>query len=140
MSTGELNMPVHAAAPVPSSPAQARKRVEILLYDEWGTERPEGACGIPVGDALLVTSELVTNAFRHGGGITDFDAELTDQGIRVSVGDRSDRLPRVPDRGAADALRPGGHGWRLVLALARNVAISRRARGGKLITALVSLA
>lgn len=125
---------------MPSSPAQARKRVEVLLHDR--SCNMQGPCkGTSVADALLVTSELVTNAFRHGGGITDFTAEVTDGGVRVSVGDRSDRLPALPDRTEDhDRLRIGGHGWRLILTLARNVAITHQADGGKLITALVPLA
>ncbi|MFE3498101.1 ATP-binding protein [Streptomyces sp. NPDC059175] len=124
---------------LPSSPAQARKRVEVLLHD-----RPSplpGPCGeTSLSDALLVTSELVTNAFRHGGGVTDFAAEVTDSEVRVSVGDRSDRLPELPNRTEGrDRVRIGGFGWRLILTLARNVAITRRDHGGKLITALVPL-
>lgn len=50
-------------------------------------------------DALLVASELTTNAILHGGGVTGFDVDVDGRAVRVSVSDRSDRLPIVAGGG-----------------------------------------
>ncbi|MGW2964794.1 ATP-binding protein [Streptomyces sp. NPDC001220] len=91
-------------------------------------------------DALLVTSELTTNAILHGGGITGFDVDVDGRAVRVSVSDRSDALPiaeQVPD--GRDRGRLGGRGWPIVCRLARDVEVAGLPRGGKRITAVVSL-
>ncbi|MFD5899598.1 hypothetical protein [Streptomyces sp. NPDC060366] len=46
---------------------------------------------VVLADALLVTSEPVTNAPRHGAGITDFAAELARDGPRITVADAGQR-------------------------------------------------
>jgi serine phosphatase RsbU (regulator of sigma subunit) len=43
--------------------------------------------------AELVTSELVTNALLHGGGVADVTVSPIGDGIRVEVGDRNRRGP-----------------------------------------------
>lgn len=112
-----------------------------------GQVRPRGAVGghtrdadAAVGDALLVASELVTNAMLHGGGVTAFEVTPTEREVHLSVSDRSDRLP-VPVRRVDDAgrLRVGGHGWMIVCTLASDVVISNLRAGGKRITAVVPL-
>ncbi|MFF4899586.1 ATP-binding protein [Streptomyces sp. NPDC001068] len=89
-------------------------------------------------DALLVTSELTTNAILHGGGITGFDVDVDARAVRVSVSDRSDALP-VADRVPDERGRPGGRGWPIVCRLARDVEVAGLPRGGKRITAVVPL-
>ncbi|MCX4775417.1 ATP-binding protein [Streptomyces sp. NBC_01264] len=49
---------------------------------------------VTTADALLVTSELVTNAIRHGGGLIAFCAEITGEALRVCVSDGARTLPR----------------------------------------------
>jgi len=72
-------------------------------------------------DALLIASELVTNAVRHSGcdpsEAVEVVAETLPGALLIAVTDpgRSDRVPMVkPDVG-----RPGGVGLRVVDALAR---------------------
>lgn len=95
-----------------------------------------------VDDVLLVTSELVTNAFRHGGRLTAFETEVTDEGLRITVGDASTESPAesadVGPKVRAGAARIGGYGWPLVRLLASRVSISFHA-GGKRITVLMAL-
>nr|WP_249924634.1 hypothetical protein [Streptomyces californicus] len=80
--------------PVPANAADARDAVMRLLTTQFCGPVSEGlAADVVVADALLVTSELVTNAVRHGGGITGFAAELTDEGLRLTVMDASRELP-----------------------------------------------
>jgi serine/threonine-protein kinase RsbW len=91
-------------------PGTARAVVSALL-DGWGFAdlRP---------DAVLVTSELVTNAYRHAPGTDSFELELMHEGagtVRISLADGSSIRPVIRDL-ADDA--PSGRGIRLVDALA----------------------
>ncbi|RFC76802.1 ATP-binding protein [Streptomyces sp. AcE210] len=124
---------------MPRNAAAARDAViELLTSRFWGLEG-EGADDVVVADALLVTSELVTNAFRHGGGLTHFTVELADEGLCIAVGDASTRTPVLPDEDDVGEARIGGYGWLLVRRLATRVSISCH-QGGKNITAVVPLA
>ncbi|MFC4470150.1 ATP-binding protein [Streptomyces xiangluensis] len=87
-------------------------------------------------DVLLVVSELVANAIRHGGGVADFRLELRDNCGVVMVSDLS---PRPPQDGAPVALSLSGFGWRLVRELASHVQVDRH-RHGKTVAATVPLA
>ncbi|WP_052442599.1 ATP-binding protein [Streptacidiphilus neutrinimicus] len=75
-----------------------------------------------MSDIVLVVSELVTNAARHGGGaqwiILSAPGEDT---IRVEVADVNRRLPVV--RRSPVPARPGGHGLRLVQHAADRVGV-----------------
>ncbi|WP_405726329.1 ATP-binding protein [Streptomyces sp. NBC_00028] len=123
----------------PCRPADARRAVESAVDARCratGTTCDRES----VADALLVASELTTNAILHGGGITDFRIDLVEPGIRVSVSDRSDALPvteePVDPRGRR---RIGGLGWPIVCRLARDVRVTGLPSGGKCITAVVPL-
>ncbi|MEV8319377.1 ATP-binding protein [Streptomyces sp. NPDC059900] len=123
---------------MPRTPGDARAEVTKLLSSHFCSLEGEGADDVVVADALLVTTELVTNAFRHGGGLTRFSAELTDEGLSLVVGDASTRTPVVPDDDVGGASRAGGYGWLLVRRLAARVSVTCH-EGGKDITALVEL-
>ncbi|MFD7098072.1 ATP-binding protein, partial [Streptomyces xanthophaeus] len=91
---------------------------------ECSRERADGT-GSPsahdaLTDALLVTSELVSNAIRHGGGLLDFSAAVVEDGLRLVVTDASSDAPFVTPR-RAGTVPVGGFGWPLVLRLARSV-------------------
>jgi anti-sigma regulatory factor (Ser/Thr protein kinase) len=68
----------------------------------------------------LLTSELVTNAVRHGASDPHesilFHAKRTDGSIRVEVCDEGLGFAGAPDHG--NLLEPGGHGLLLVETLA----------------------
>ncbi|WKX15608.1 ATP-binding protein [Streptomyces sp. NL15-2K] len=123
----------------PCKPAEARRVVERAV-----TERCRAAhtpCDAEaLSDALLVASELTTNAILHGGGITDFQVDVVGLGVRVSVSDRSDELPvaitPVDEHGRR---RVGGRGWPIVCRLAHDVRVTGLPTGGKCITAVVPL-
>ncbi|MEU0990993.1 ATP-binding protein [Streptomyces sp. NPDC005953] len=79
-------------------------------------------------DALLVTSELVTNAVRHGGGVASFSAQLRDEAtLCITVGDHSVEFPRaaLPARDFA----PGGYGWPLIQRLCDVVTVTPTSTG-----------
>ncbi|MFJ2902094.1 ATP-binding protein [Streptomyces sp. NPDC087212] len=116
-------------------PSEARREVERAV-----AARSRATDTVAVSDALLVATELTTNAILHGGGITDFRVDVVGPGIRVSVCDRSDELPVASD--LVDPLRRsglGGRGWPIVCRLARDVQVSGLPSGGKCITAVVTL-
>ncbi|MFD0064128.1 ATP-binding protein [Streptomyces sp. NPDC056690] len=127
-----------SASSMPQNAAAARDAVIKLLTSRFCGLEGEGADDVVVADALLVTSELVTNAFRHGGGLTHFTVELTNEGLCIAVGDASTRTPILPDEGDVGGARIGGYGWLLVRRLATRVSITCH-KGGKIIAALVPL-
>ncbi|MET7982114.1 MULTISPECIES: ATP-binding protein [unclassified Streptomyces] len=137
-ATDRVAVSRHRGSPGPGSPAEVRQVVRRALAG-----RP---CALArddedaAGDALLVASELVTNAMIHGGGVTGFDVTRTGRAVRLSVSDRSDRLPVCADQlDAVGRMRVGGRGWMIVCTLASDVVISRLGAGGKRITAEVPL-
>ncbi|MFI1279812.1 ATP-binding protein [Streptomyces sp. NPDC020858] len=74
---------------------------------DWGWDRHESA-----EDALLVVSELVTNAALHGGGCHEL-VLTAGEALRIDVVDGE----TVPPRARAAASRPGvpgGHGLHIV--------------------------
>lgn len=89
-----------------------------------------------VADTLvLVVSELVTNALRHGDGTFTLRLNTHPDAIEVAVDDTSPRWPRMrtPDLTGSG----GGFGWPMVNRLARTTAVTRRAAGGKTVTAFL---
>ncbi|UYQ65705.1 ATP-binding protein [Streptomyces peucetius] len=121
----------------PLSAAETRDEVRRLLEDEFCPMPPGPEHIVVVTDALLVASELATNAFRHAGGVTALTLSVTEGALRLSVTDRSPVRPRMLR--APDALVPGGHGWPLVHRLSEEVTITSAAEG-KTIHAIVRLA
>ncbi|WP_107645047.1 ATP-binding protein, partial [Streptomyces sp. st77] len=84
---------------------------------------------------LLVVSELVTNALRHGGGTCTLDLTAHPDTIEVAVHDGSPQAPRMrtPDLSG----RTGGFGWPMVNRLARTTSVAPGPSGGKTVRALL---
>ncbi|MGW0548000.1 SpoIIE family protein phosphatase [Streptomyces altiplanensis] len=99
--------------PVGRSVATARAFVRDTLQG-WGYADI-------VDDAVVLTSELVTNAVVHAGTTADVLCLRTDDGVRVEVGDRYPER-EVPLQGTAQSFgspdREGGRGLLLCAALA----------------------
>ncbi|WP_237403544.1 ATP-binding protein [Streptomyces xanthophaeus] len=117
----------NGARPTVATAASARHRVTELL-----TRAGISPDSVPAADALLITSELVTNAIRHGGGISHFHATVIDDSLRVAVSDANPAHPSSHPRARG---RPGGYGWPLIQLLAERVDITPLPEGGKTITA-----
>jgi anti-sigma regulatory factor (Ser/Thr protein kinase) len=120
--------------------ATARAYAQSVVREQWNspsrTAREED-----IVDLTLVVSELVTNAIRHGGGLAGFEVAPTPEGVRVSVHDHSDVVPDVAyGSGVLPAAHHGnGYGWPLIIRLARDILIERRAEGGKTVSVSVRL-
>ncbi|MFD0170147.1 ATP-binding protein [Streptomyces decoyicus] len=85
--------------------------------------------------AVLVVSELVTNALRHGGGTYTLRLTAHPDTIEVAVDDPSSQAPRMRTPDLNDAT--GGFGWPMVNRLARTTAVTHRPSGGKTVSALL---
>lgn len=85
---------------------------------------------------ILVVSELVTKALRHGGGARTLDLTARRDSIEVAVRDPSPRAPRMrttPDLNDGT----GGFGCPMVNRLARATAVTRHRAGGKTVSTLL---
>lgn len=120
--------------------AAARAHARAVVREQWetayGTAYEEDLI-----DLLLVVSELVTNAIRHGEGLAGFEVAPALDGVRISVEDNSDLVPETAyGSGALPVVHEGnGYGWPLIIRLARDITIVRRRAGGKTISMLVPL-
>ncbi|MEU5322621.1 ATP-binding protein [Streptomyces sp. NPDC021056] len=129
-----------ATAPPVTTAATAREYARSVVRQRWDsasrTAREED-----VVDLLLVVSELVTNAIRHGDGLAAFEVALAQDGVRLTVHDNSDAVPDVAyGRGELPSVGHGqGYGWPLIIRLAREIVIDPRPGGGKSISVLVPL-
>jgi anti-sigma regulatory factor (Ser/Thr protein kinase) len=71
-----------------------------------------------VDNALVLTSELVTNAVRHGHGDIELSLYVDPDTVHVEVSDAGRRKPRPPHSGRA--LSEDGRGLLILAALATN--------------------
>ena len=80
-----------------------------------------------VDDAMLLTSEVVTNAVKHGGAPVRLSIECDGSGIVVAVDDSNPELPKTR---RTDNRRHSGRGLLLVQRLAADWGV-RQTKGGK---------
>ena len=128
-----------ALGPSPTAPAAARRFVHATCW-QWRLE----AVGEPddplarrwadelVDRAMLVASELVTNAVVHTQGPLRLRLELLAGRLRLAVADQSPRLLGLAaDRGDPEA--EGGRGLQVVDQLASSWGVQHPLEGGKVI-------
>ncbi|MFC5220254.1 ATP-binding protein [Streptomyces coerulescens] len=137
----ERDSPMARTRSVPiTSAAAARSYVRSVVEERW---RPgSGTAGErAVMDLLLVVSELVANAIRHGGGLAGFEVTPLTEGVRLSVHDYSDAVPSAAyGPGTLPLTHEGsGYGWPLIIRLSRDIRIDRRREGGKTVSVFVPL-
>ena len=106
----------------------------------WVSARTPQLSAETVDDALLVVSELVTNAVRHGSPEVVLSLELFDDKLRIAVHDAGAALPLFPVEPPSIA-RPAGRGLLIVAATASDWGVSQwEGRPGKTVWAELSLA
>ncbi|MFJ1604511.1 ATP-binding protein [Streptomyces sp. NPDC088253] len=121
------------------SAAAVRSTTSVADARESTREFLEGLVPAVAAEAadtvVLVVSELVTNALRHGGGTCTLDLTAHPDSIEVAVHDHSPQAPRMrtPDLNGGT----GGFGWPMVKYLAHATAVTRQAAGGKTVSALL---
>ncbi|EYR65158.1 histidine kinase [Actinotalea ferrariae CF5-4] len=96
----------------------------------WASDRSAalGAGPEELTVVALLTSEVASNATRHGSGGAVLEVVAVDGGVRITVTDHGDGLPQVlhPDAGT-----PGGRGVWLVSELSRAWGVELLPGGGK---------
>ncbi|GAA1522116.1 ATP-binding protein [Streptomyces albidochromogenes] len=85
---------------------------------------------------VLVVSELVTNALRHGGGRYTLELSAGPDTVSVAVSDPSPTPPRevAPDLNGGS----GGFGWHMVRRLTDSVTVTADPGSGKTINAMMA--
>ena len=98
-------------------------RARRFVHDQC---QAAGVNGDTSDTAVLLTSEIVTNAFLHGRSGARLTLLTTDDRLRIEVGDDNSRLPQrvEPDR---DALN--GRGLAIVDTLASDWGSAQHAEG-----------
>jgi anti-sigma regulatory factor (Ser/Thr protein kinase) len=99
--TARFDLPLAVKAP-----AVARQALESVLVG-WGFDDQQW-----IGWALVVVSELVSNAVRHGGGCVAIDVSSHGRRVVIGAADGSAVVPRL--RQVDDS---GGRGLRMIEAL-----------------------
>ena len=93
----------------PGSAGEARRFIERLLRKRQVPERARDS-------ALLVSSELVSNAYQHGEGEIELRVSMFEDRLRIEVIDEgTDQAPAVREQPADET---GGWGLRIVDQLA----------------------
>ena len=116
---------------VPHAAREARNAARVVLQD-WSVPTPL------LDDAILVISELVTNAVRHAGTASTLDLELCQirNRLRIALADDSEATPRLRRvRGAAE----DGRGLAILAALSDRWGVEPH-HGGKRVWWEVDLA
>ncbi|MFJ6934339.1 ATP-binding protein [Streptomyces sp. NPDC101132] len=92
-----------------------------------------GVTGTEADDALLVVTELVSNARRHAGGVTAFRIRCLESSAVIEVSDARQDLP-VDRPTPADV--PGRFGWLMINRIAERV-VAEPHGAGKTITVVL---
>ncbi|MEU0355260.1 ATP-binding protein [Streptomyces cyaneofuscatus] len=138
-------MNLHATATTPesgggdSSPGQtttcagARAVITALLHPLKSASQHAET------DAHLAVSELISNALRHGGGLTGFKADLDPDAtrLRLQVEDSSPEPPHSCP--APDPASPGGRGWAIIKRIATTCSVAILPGAGKRITVTIAI-
>ncbi|MFI1357083.1 ATP-binding protein [Streptomyces sp. NPDC020898] len=118
----------------PASVGLARRRVRDHLAD-WGHDADDPA----LADAVLLVSELATNAVRHGPLLErEFEVAVTalaDGSCLIEVSDESATEPRLR---SVNEWEEHGRGLHLVEHLATTWGVWSRGKHGKTVWALVT--
>jgi anti-anti-sigma regulatory factor len=129
----------------PTAPAAARRFVrdlctcwDLLMVDDPDDPTERAWLAEQVDQAVLVASELVTNAVLHAHGQLRLLVELRGHQLHLAVHDADPHLLRLAT--APDTLAEGGRGLPLVEALASSWEVQHPAEGGKAVACVLDLA
>lgn len=114
--TGRFDLPPHH-----TSPTAARHAIRSVL-SAWGYHHSEWTDRV-----MVVVSELVSNAIRHGGGCVGVDLHARETNVVISVADGSSVLPRRRHPASGE---PDGRGILLIETLAAAWGVAKH-HGGK---------
>ncbi|MFE9222536.1 ATP-binding protein [Streptomyces lavendulae] len=114
----------------PSAVDGARRATRAFLE---ALGRP-AICRAQADTVVLVVSEVVTNALRHGGGAYTLRLTAHPSCIEVAVEEPSPRMPRMRTPDLVDGT--GGFGWQMINDLALTTVVTPGSNGGKRRTAL----
>lgn len=104
----------------PHSPREARQLVEsAIAASHWPGDREV---------AVLLASEVATNALRHGEDITHFEISIRSTCLHVESRDRTEAEPRVCE---ADSSSTCGRGMALVDTLSDRWGVRQEPGDGK---------
>ncbi|MFK0232813.1 ATP-binding protein [Streptomyces vinaceus] len=107
---------------------RAREATYRFLHDP--DHRPRPPSSRTEDAAVLIVTELVTNAVRHTRGPCTLDLALHEELLDIDV---TDTCPEVPTTRAPHVDGTGGWGWILIRHLAREVSVHPTEAGGKTI-------
>ncbi|MBT2467230.1 ATP-binding protein [Streptomyces sp. ISL-66] len=114
-----------------TSVAGARESARAFLR----TPRQPPIAAEAADTVILVVSELVTNALRHGGGTYTLRLTAHPGTIEVAVEDPSPQLPHMRTPDLVDGT--GGFGWHMVNDLSIATIVTPTPEGGKTVRALL---
>ncbi|NWF25400.1 ATP-binding protein [Streptomyces sp. PKU-EA00015] len=109
----------------PGVVARCRDLTREALHD-WFPQTGPGVA-VAMGDVLLLVSEIVTNAYRHGGFPYELELDRGPGRIWVQVSDTSAVRPRP--HGPHRAARSSGHGLYLLERLSADWGWARHGTG-----------
>jgi anti-sigma regulatory factor (Ser/Thr protein kinase) len=117
--------------------ARAREHTLAFLSDLCEGAAAAGERPAALQDALVVVSELVSNAMRHAPGPCTL--ELTDRSgtVTIAVSDASTTPPQPRAGDLEDA--GGGFGWHLLQRLSQQVRVQLDPPHGKTVSATMTL-
>lgn len=106
--------------------ARAARQWCTPLLERWGA-------GARQPDAVLVLSELIANAIRHGDGAVEVRLHRRPGELRIEVSDEGPADPVVLRR--PDAASPTGRGLGIIEHVAADWGVRPRQEGGKTVWA-----
>ncbi|MGW1521097.1 ATP-binding protein [Streptomyces sp. NPDC002287] len=118
------------------SGAAGRAREEVARLIEEAARLGQAVPAAVQDAALLVVSELVTNAVRYAPGPCALDVGWSAGGLDILVTDSGPDLPQKRQGDPTGAY--GGYGWPLVQCLSSRVEVRPTETGGKTVHAHLS--